>query len=77
MFPSGKSRGVFPGKFGVLKFPVFREIYVAIPGNFFILVRVSVVVMSIIPTQKMRYCEFKLFLLTGTKYYFSKFVKIF
>ena len=24
-----------PGKFGVLKFPVSREIYVGIPGNYF------------------------------------------
>ena len=49
-FLQGSRDGKFPGKFGALTFPVSREICVEIPGNFFTLVRVSVVLIAIIPT---------------------------
>ena len=60
-FLPGSRDGKFSGKFGVLKFPVSLEIYFGIPGNFFTLVRVSVVLISIISTYKMCYCIFKIF----------------
>ena len=35
MLPPVSRDGKFFGKFGVIKFPVFQEIYVGIPGHFF------------------------------------------
>ena len=48
--PIPKSEREISRKFEVLKFPVSQEIYVGIPGIFFTLIRVSVVLISIIPT---------------------------
>ena len=63
-------------KLGVLNFPVSREIYVGIPGIVFIFVRVSVVLISIIPTKNAVVLrQIKFFLLI--KNYFSKFAKFF
>ena len=48
-FPGKAGREIYR-KFGIFEFPISREIYVGIPGNFFTLARISVVLISIIPT---------------------------
>ena len=74
-FLPGNREGKFPGKFGVFELPVFREIYVGIPGNFFTLARISVVLISIILTKKNALLQFKKFIFLN-KNYFSKFAKL-
>ena len=50
VFPPAKSGRKIYWKIWIFKYPASREIYVGIPGNFFILARISVVLISIIPT---------------------------
>ena len=51
VFPSGKPGGeIFLGNLAFFEIPVSREIYVGILGKFFTLARISLVLISIIPT---------------------------